>query len=640
MPERVKPVHVEEVENVVIRFAGDSGDGMQLTGTQFTNTAAIIGNDISTLPEYPAEIRAPIGTLAGVSGFQVHIASQDIFTSGDDPHVLVAMNPAALKASLGELMPGGAIIVDEDEFTLANLRKADYTSNPLEDGSLTGYQVHRVRLTTLNRHAVLGIEGLSTKEADRSRNFFALGLVFWIYDRPLDNTLQWIDDKFKKNPSVQEANRRALHAGYHYGDTTESFSTRYKVKPAALPAGDYRKVTGNEAVALGLVTAAALADKPLLYCTYPITPATDILHFLAPLRNFDVRTYQAEDEISAMGATIGAAFGGGFAATGTSGPGLALKSEAINLAVVLELPMVIVDVQRGGPSTGLPTKPEQADLLQAMFGRNGESPIPVLAPQSPADCFDVTIEAFRIAVRAMTPVFVLSDGYLANSSEPWALPNPDRLPPIVVHHPTASDFSDSVPFLPYGRDPQTMARPWALPGELGLEHRIGGLGKQPGTGNVSYSPDDNNRMIRDRAEKIERLADYIPLLEVFGKPTGSLLVLGWGSSYGAIRQAVHRAQRAGQSVSAVHLRHLNPFPRNLGEIMDCFDQILVPEMNLGQLALLLQGRYLKPVISMTKVRGRPFKISEISAKIDELLGVQSDNPDSSGEADSGNEDQP
>jgi len=534
--------------------------------------------------------------------------------------VLIAMNPAALKASLGDLMPGGTIILDVDEFTPANLKKANYASNPLDDGSLTGYAVHKVRLTTLNRHSVEGIEGLSTKEINRSRNFFALGLTFWIYDRPLDGTLAWIDDKFKKSPATQEANRRALMAGYHFGDTTESFSTRYKVKPAALPAGDYRKVTGNEAIALGMVTAAQLAGKPLIYCTYPITPASDILHFLAPLKNFDVRTFQAEDEIAAMGATIGAAFGGAFAATGTSGPGLALKSEAINLAIVLELPMVIVDVQRGGPSTGMPTKPEQADLLQAMFGRNGESPIPVLAPQSPADCFDITIEAFRLAVRAMTPVFVLSDGYLANSAEPWALPNPDRLPLIEVRHPTLNDFQNGVEFLPYGRNPETMARPWALPGEFGLEHRIGGLAKQPGTGNISYAPEDNDRMIRDRAEKVAKLAEFIPLLEVFGPATGDLLVIGWGSSYGAIHQATERARRDGKSVSAVHLRHLNPFPRNLGEIMDRFDQILVPEMNLGQLAMLLRARYLKPVITMSKVRGRPFKISEISEMIDELLG--------------------
>ena len=622
MAERIKPVHVEEVEDVVIRFAGDSGDGMQLTGTQFTNTAAIIGNDISTLPEFPAEIRAPVGTLAGVSGFQVHIASKDIFTSGDDPHVLVAMNPAALKASLGDLMPGGTIIVNVDEFTNANLRKADYLSNPLEDGSLTGYHVHKVPLTTLNRYAVEGIPDLSTKEVDRSRNFFALGLTFWVYDRPLESTLEWIDDKFKKTPAVQEANRRSLIAGYNFGDTTESFQTRYKVRPAALPAGDYRKVTGNEAVALGMVTAAHLAGKPLVYCTYPITPASDILHFLAPLKHFDVRTFQAEDEIAAMGATIGAAFGGAFAATGTSGPGLALKSEAINLAIVLELPMVIVDVQRGGPSTGMPTKPEQGDLLQALFGRNGESPIPVIAPQSPADGFHAAIEAFQLAVRAMTPVMLLSDGYLANSAEPWALPDPDSLPLITIKHPTLNDVAEGASFLPYGRDPETMGRPWALPGEFGLEHRIGGLAKQPGTGNVSYSPDDNHRMIHDRADKVAKLAEYIPLLETFGNPSGDLLVIGWGSSYGAIHQAVERGRAKGQSVSAVHLRHLNPFPRNLGEIMESFDKILVPEMNLGQLAMLLQARYLRPVIAMSKVRGRPFKISEISAKIDELLGEE------------------
>ena len=620
MAEPIKPVNVEEVEDVVIRFAGDSGDGMQLTGTQFTNTAAIIGNDISTLPEYPAEIRAPVGTTAGVSGFQVHIASRDIFTSGDDPHVLIAMNPAALKVSLGELLPGGTVIVDQDEFTAANLRKAEYLSNPLEDGSLAGYHLHKVPLTTLNRNAVQGIEGLSAKEIDRSRNFFALGLTFWIYDRPLDSTLEWIDDKFKKNPATQEANRRALMAGYYFGETAEAFSTRYKVKPAALPAGNYRKVTGNEAIALGMVTAATLADKPLVYATYPITPASDILHFLAPLKNFDVRTYQAEDEIAAMGATIGAAFGGAMAATGTSGPGLALKSEAINLAVVLELPMVIVDVQRGGPSTGMPTKPEQADLLQALFGRNGESPVPVLAPQSPADGFDITVEAFRLAVRAMTPVFILSDGYLANSAEPWSLPDPDIMAPITVHHPTLADYADGSPFLPFGRDPETMGRPWPLPGEYGLEHRIGGLAKQPGTGNVSYSPDDNDRMIRDRAAKIAKLAEVIPPLKVFGEESGDLLVIGWGSSYGAIHQAVERAQATGKRVSAVHLRHLNPFPSNLGEIMTQFKQILVPEMNLGQLAMLLQARYVQPVISMGKVRGRPFKISEISAKIEELLG--------------------
>lgn len=620
MAQNLKPVHVEEVEDVVIRFAGDSGDGMQLTGTQFTNTAAIIGNDISTLPDFPAEIRAPAGTLAGVSGFQVHLASEDIFTPGDEPQVLIAMNPAALKASLGDLAPGGTIIVNTDEFTPGNLKKAEYASNPLDDGSLRNFLLHKVPLSTLNRHAVEGIEGLSTKEVDRSRNFFALGLAFWIYDRPLENTLGWIGQNFKR-PEIAEANRRALLAGYHFGDTTESFQTRYKIKPAELPPGNYRKVTGNEATALGLVTAAQLAGKPLIYCTYPITPASDILHNLAPLKHFDVRTFQAEDEIAAMGAAIGAAFGGAFAATGTSGPGVALKSEAINLAVVLELPMVIVDVQRGGPSTGLPTKPEQGDLLQVLFGRNGESPIPVLAAQSPADCFYVAIEAFRLAVRAMTPVFVMSDGYLANSAEPWLLPYPEDFKPIAVEHPTGAQFGNGSEFLAYGRDPETLARPWALPGTPGLEHRIGGLAKQPGTGNVSYSPDDNEQMVRDRAAKVARLVDVIPPLEVFGSEAGGdLLIVGWGSSYGSIHQAVDRARQQGKDVSAIHLRHLNPFPGNLGDILSRFERVLVPEMNMGQLALLLKATYLKPVISMPKVRGRPFRINEISSMIDDLLG--------------------
>ena len=622
MAQTLKPVHVEEIEDVVIRFAGDSGDGMQLTGTQFTNTAAIVGNDISTMPDFPAEIRAPVGTLAGVSGFQVHLSSEDIFTPGDEPQVLVAMNPAALKASLGDLATGGMIIVNTDEFTPANLKKAEYTSNPLEDGSLGNFHVHRVPLSTLNRHSVEGIEGLNTKETDRSRNFFALGLAFWIYDRPLDNTLEWIKTSFKR-PEIAEANRRALMAGYHFGDTTESFQTRYKIRAAEMPPGNYRKVTGNEATALGLVTAATLAGKPLVYCTYPITPASDILHSLASLKQFDVRTFQAEDEIAAMGAAIGAAFGGAFAATGTSGPGLALKSEAINLAIVLELPMVIVDVQRGGPSTGLPTKPEQGDLLQAMFGRNGESPIPVLAPYSPVDCFHTAVEAFRLAVRAMTPVFVMSDGYLANSAEPWLLPDPDTFEPIEVHHPTADEFGHGREFLPYGRDPETMGRPWAIPGTPDLEHRIGGLAKQPGTGNVSYSPEDNEQMIRDRAAKVAKLVDVIPPLEVFGdEDGGKLLIVGWGSSFGAIHQAVEKARREGKNVSSVHLRHLNPFPSNLGEIMRRFDTVLVPELNLGQLAMLLKATYMQPVISMPKLRGRPFRINEISEKIDEILGVE------------------
>ncbi len=613
---RHHPPQVEEVESVVIRFAGDSGDGMQLTGTQFTNTAAIIGNDISTVPDYPAEIRAPVGTVAGVSGYQVHLASQNIYTPGDEPDVLIAMNPAALKASLGDLAKGAKIIVNTDEFTTTSLQKAGYTSNPVQDGSLKDYQVYEVPITTVNRHALAEIEGLSAKEIDRSRNFFALGLSFWIYDRPLDNTLQWIDQKFK-NPKIAEANRRALKAGYDFGDTTEAFSVRYRIKPAPLPPGRYRQVTGNEAAALGLVTAAQLAGKPLVYCSYPITPASDILHSLAPLKHFDVRTYQAEDEIAAMGATIGAAFGGAFAATGTSGPGLALKTEAINLAVVLELPMVIIDVQRAGPSTGMPTKPEQSDLLQALFGRNGESPVPVLAPVSPSDCFDVTIEAFRLAARAMTPVVVLSDGYLANSAEPWPLPDPEAMAPIVVTHPV---HSDDERFLPYLRDAETLGRPWAIPGTPGLEHRIGGLSKQPLTGAVSHAPKDHEQMIRERAAKVARLADVIPEVEVFGAPQGDLLVVGWGSTYGAIHQAVSQAQRSGLPVSSIHLRHLNPFPRNLGAVLSRFKTVLVPEMNMGQLALLLRERYLRDVVSLPKVQGRPFKITEIRAKIDELVG--------------------
>ncbi|MCW5852347.1 MAG: 2-oxoacid:acceptor oxidoreductase subunit alpha [Anaerolineae bacterium] len=607
--------HYEEVESVVIRFAGDSGDGMQVTGSQFTNTAAIIGNDISTVPDYPAEIRAPQGTLAGVSGYQVHLASRNIFTPGDEPDVLIAMNPAALKVSLRDLAPGGQIIVDTDEFTPANLNKAGYTRSPLDDSSLQAYTVYPVPITTLNRNALAAIEGLTQKEVDRSRNFFALGLTFWIYDRPLDTTLEWIVEKFK-NPKVAAANARSLRAGYDYGDTTEAFSTRYRIKPAPLPAGKYRQVTGNEAAALGLVTAAQLAGKPLVYCSYPITPASDILHNLAPLKHFDVRTFQAEDEIAAMGATIGAAFGGALAATGTSGPGVALKSEAINLAVVLELPMVIVDVQRAGPSTGMPTKPEQTDLFQALFGRNGESPLPVVAPATPADCFDTAIEAARLAIRAMTPVFVLSDGYLANSAEPWAIPDPTTLASIPVAHPSERQGQH---YLPYARDLATLSRPWAIPGTPGLEHRIGGLTKQPATGNVSTQPLDHEQMIRERGEKIERLVDVIPEVEVFGSPQGKLLVVGWGSTYGAIRQAVSQAQQAGLPVSSIHLRHLNPFPRNLGAILDNFEQILVPELNLGQLAFLLRARYLRDVVSLPKVQGRPFKISEIRAKIDELV---------------------
>ena len=607
-------IQTEELESVAIRFAGDSGDGIQVTGAQFTNTSLIFGNDVSTLPDYPAEIRAPAGTLAGVSGFQVNIASQDIFTPGDAPQVLVVWNPAALKANIDDLETGGTIIVNTENFAQNDLKKAGYQSNPLEDGSLKGYRLIEIPMTTLNRNALKEVDGLSNKEKDRSQNMFALGLVSWMYDRSLDPTVNWFNEKFGKRPKIVEANTRALKAGYNFGETTEAFRTRYRVLKAPAAPGVYRKVTGTEATALGMVTAARRAGKTLFYGSYPITPASSMLHELAVLKHFDVRTFQAEDEISAIGAVIGAAFGGAFAATGTSGPGICLKSEAMNLAIVLELPMVIADIQRGGPSTGLPTKTEQADLLQVLFGRNGESPIPVIAPCTPADCFTMTIEAFRIAVESMTPVVYLSDGYLAESSEPWRIPDPDTISPIEIRHRT-----DPEGFMPYSRDPNTLARPWALPGTAGLEHRIGGLGKQDITGNVSYAPEDHERIVKVRAEKIARIADRIPSQEVFGPEEGELLVVGWGSTFGAIRTAVHTAQVRGESVSHAHLRYLNPFPRNLCDILKGFEKILVPELNFGQLALLLNGHFPVRVEKLSKVQGQPFKIKEILDKINELV---------------------
>ncbi len=608
-----------ELESVVIRFAGDSGDGMQLTGTQFTNTAAVIGNDVSTMPDFPAEIRAPAGTLAGVSGFQVNFSSRDILTPGDTPRVLFAMNPAALKVSVPALESGGTIIVNSDAFTRSNLAKAGYESNPLEDGSLEGFQLIDVPLTSLNREALKDIEELSTKDKDRCQNFFALGMAFWMFDRPLDMTVDWIQKKFAGKDAVIEGNIKALHTGYYFGETTRTFQHRYRIRPATLPPGTYRKVTGNEAMAMGLVTAAKKMGKTLFYGTYPITPASDILHSLATLRNFDVRTFQAEDEIAAMGSVIGAAFGGALAVTGTSGPGVALKSEAINLGIMLELPMVIINVQRGGPSTGLPTKTEQSDLLQAMYGRNGESPIVVIAPSGPADCFNAAIEASRLAVRAMTPVFVLSDGFLANSSEPWLIPNPDDIPAIEVKHPQGR-AADDAPFLPYKRDPETMARPWAIPGTQGLEHRLGGLSKEPETGNVSYVPEHNEQMNSDRAEKIARLAEVIPDQEVFGPEEGDLLLVSWGGTFGAVRSGVARAQRDGKSVAHAHLRYLNPFPKNLGDILKRYKQVIVPELNRGQLAFLLRGHFAMDIKSYSKMHARPFKISEITSKIEEALG--------------------
>jgi len=609
----------EEYESIAVRFAGDSGDGMQLTGTQFTNTSAIFGNDISTMPDFPAEIRAPAGTLAGVSGFQVHFSSHDVLTPGDAPQVLVAMNPAALKASLPDLELGGTIIVNSDAFTKGNLAKAGYETNPLEDDSLRSYRVFKVPMTTMNREALSEFTDLSAKEKDRSQNFFALGLVFWMFDRPMDATREWLEKKFAKRPDVAAANYKAMETGYSFGNTTESFVFRYRVPPAALPPGTYRKITGNEAIALGLVTAAKKMGKPLFYGAYPITPATDILHALAPLRNFDVRTFQAEDEIAAMGSVIGASFGGALAVTGTSGPGVALKSEAIGLGIMLELPMVIINVQRGGPSTGLPTKTEQTDLLQAMYGRNGESPLPVLAPASPSDCFNIAVEACRLAVRAMTPVFVLSEGFLANSAEPWLIPDAADIPEIPVEHPSAPTNGDG-PFLPYKRDPETLARPWAIPGTPGLEHRLGGLAKAPETGNVSLAPDHNVQMNHERAEKVARLADVIPEQDVFGPESGELLVVSWGGTYGVVRTAVDRAIKAGKSVAHAHIRYINPFPRNLGEILERYDTVLVPEMNMGQLSLLLRNKYCVPVQSYSNMTARPMKIANVSEKIDELLG--------------------
>lgn len=613
-----KTMTFEEVESVIIRFAGDSGDGMQLTGTQFTNAAAVFGNDISTMPDYPAEIRAPIGTLAGVSGFQVNLSSQDVLTPGDSPQVLVAMNPAALKASLDDVESGGIIIVNTDAFTRNNLQKAGYEKNPLEDESLSSYRVYPVPLTSVNREALADVEGLSTKEKDRSQNFFALGIVFWMFDRQVDTTRNWLEKKFAKRPIVVEANSKALLAGYHLGETMEAFQQRFRIRPAALRPGTYRKVTGNEATAMGLVTAAHKMGKPLFYGTYPITPASDILHALAPLRHYDVRTFQAEDEIAAMGSVIGASFGGALAVTGTSGPGIALKSEAMNLGIMLELPMVIVNVQRGGPSTGLPTKVEQSDLFQMMYGRNGESPIAILSPRSPSDCFDIAYEACRLAMHSMSPVAILSDGFLANSSEPWLIPDADDIPAIEVNHPAPRTNGEG-PFMPYKRNPETLARPWAIPGTQGLEHRLGGLAKAPDTGNVSYVPAHNEQMTAERAEKVARLANVIPEQEVFGPEEGDLLVISWGGTYGAVRTAVARAQAKGQSVAHAHIRYINPFPKNFESLLGQYKKVMVAELNAGQLAFLIQGKFATKVLTYNKIQGQPFKIGEVQAKIAEVL---------------------
>jgi 2-oxoglutarate ferredoxin oxidoreductase subunit alpha len=605
---------VLELDRVTIRFAGDSGDGMQLAGTQFTKTSAVVGNDISTFPDIPAEIRAPQGSLPGVSGFQVSFSSQEIFTPGDAPDVLVAMNPAALNTNIADLPRGGILLVNEDEFTETNLKKATYTSNPLEDGSLTAYRVFRVPVSTLNARA-LKDSGLTPVQIDRCKNMFALGLMFWMYSRPLDTTLRWIDEKFGKNQGVAEANKKALRAGYNFGETTEMFATHYHVPKAKLQPGLYRNITGNEATALGFVTASKLAGRPLFYGSYPITPASDVLHELSRFKRFGVRTFQAEDEIAAVGAAIGASFGGALGLTGTSGPGLALKSEAIGLAVMVELPLVVMDVQRAGPSTGMPTKTEQADLLQAMFGRNGESPVAIVAPATPSDCFQMAVEAWRIAIKYRTPVVFLSDGYLGMGSEPWLVPDYGRLPKI------DPDFArDPATFKPYARDPETLARPWAVPGTPDLEHRIGGLEKSDITGNVSYDAANHDKMVHLRAEKIERIANDIPELTLNGDESGGLLVLGWGSTYGVITTAVQRARSKGLKVSATHLRHLNPLPRNLGDVLRRYDRVLMPEINLGQMRMLVRARYLVDIIGLNKVSGRPFTISEVEEKITELAG--------------------
>jgi 2-oxoglutarate/2-oxoacid ferredoxin oxidoreductase subunit alpha len=606
---------VEELDSVAVRFAGDSGDGMQLAGTQFTNASAIFGNDISTLPDFPAEIRAPAGTLAGVSGFQINFSRFDIHHPGDALNSLVAMNPAALRTNLKDLQPGGILIVNSDAFTFNDLQKAGYKGNPLDDASLSKYRLIKVPINTLNREAVSEMK-LSPREADRCKNFFALGLVYWLYERPMEPTLKWIREKFAKNHAVMEANTRSLKAGYHFGETTEALPVQYRVPKAKIKPGRYRKITGNEATAIGLVVAASVANAPLCYATYPITPASDILHQLAEMKRYGVRTIQAEDEIAAIGAAIGASFGGAIGVTGTSGPGICLKSEAIGLAVMTELPLIIIDVQRGGPSTGLPTKTEQADLLQVMFGRNGECPAAVVAASSPADCFTMIIEAARIAIRFMTPVFFLSDGYIANGAEPWPVPKIEDLPKIEVKHPTAPNQDGQ--FMPYKRDAR-LVREWAIPGTAGLEHRIGGLEKEDVSGNVNYDPINHQHMVNTRAQKIANIAQEIPDLELIGRPDADLLVVGWGGTCGTITTAVERAQKQGYKVAQAHFRYLNPMPKNTGDVLRRFKKILVPELNRGQLRMLLRAEYLVDAVGLNKVQGKPFLVSEIEARIQELL---------------------
>jgi 2-oxoglutarate ferredoxin oxidoreductase subunit alpha len=606
---------VQNIDEATVRFCGDSGDGMQLAGTQFTNTSALVGNDIATFPDFPAEIRAPRGTKAGVSGYQIHFSSKDIYTPGDTVDALVAMNPAALVTNLSDLRPGGILIVNGDAFDAKGLEQAGYETNPLEDGSLSPYRLHAVDMTKLTRTAVDGL-GLGVKDADRCRNFFSMGLVFWLYGRPLEPTLRFIDAKFGKRPEVAQANTAALKAGYHYGETVEAINTQYHVAKAKLPPGTYSSIMGNTALAWGLMTAARLSGKRLFLGAYPITPASDILHELARHKNFDVVTFQAEDEIAAITATIGAAFAGAMGVTASSGPGIALKGEAIGLAVITELPMIVINVQRGGPSTGLPTKTEQADLLQALFGRNGECPVPVIAASGPADCFDVAQEAWRLAVRYMTPVMLLTDGYIANGSEPWRIPQSSSLKKIEIRHPGPRENGEA--FMPYKRD-ERLARPWALPGTPGLEHRIGGLEKQDVTGNVSYDPANHQHMINTRARKVANIAGDIPPQPIDGPESGDLLVLSWGGTYGACATAIHNLQAQGHAVTHCHLRYLNPLPKELGGIMKRFKQVLIPELNMGQLSVVIRAKYLVDAIGLCKVQGKPFSVAEVEEKIEELL---------------------
>ena len=607
---------VEQLEQVTIRFAGDSGDGMQLTGGRFTSETALFGNDLSTLPDFPAEIRAPAGSLPGVSGFQIHYADHDILTPGDAPQVLVAMNPAALRKNLKDLPAGGTLIVNSDAFSDRNLQKAGYTANPLEDGSLDEYQLHEVPLTSLTLEAVKGT-GLTNREAERSKNMFALGLMSWLYTRPTEGTIDFLEKKFAKRPEIAEANARAFKAGYAFGETSEGFATQYEVAPAPLPPGTYRNITGNQALGLGLIAASVQSKLPLFLSAYPITPASEILHDLARHKNFGVRTFQAEDEIAAAGAALGASFGGALGVCTSSGPGVILKMETVGLAVTLELPLLILDIQRAGPSTGMPTKPEQADLLAVMFGRNAEAPVPVVAASTPGGCFDAAIEAARIALKYRTPVFLLSDAYLANGSEPWLLPDAESLPDISTEFAEQPNVDGS--FMPYQRDPDTLARQWAVPGTPGLEHRIGGLEKEDVTGNVSYDPDNHDHMVRLRAQKVAGIAADIPELEVDDPDGASLLVLGWGGTYGPIQSAARRLRRNGKKVAHAHLTHLNPFPRNLGEVLARYDRVLVPEMNLGQLIKLIRAEFLVDAVGYNRVRGLPFRSDELADAMEAML---------------------